>query len=129
MNRHIYKAKCKDNNQWIYGYYIVTNEINSCYKGHLDDVKHYLFNIEFGLLSDLSFVEIDHNTLCACTGVLDKNNRILFEHDIVKMRSYNGGYHETEVYFKDGKYAVDGSNYSFKDICSKSVEFVRNKFD
>ena len=72
---------------------------------------------------------VDPDTVCQCTEVPDKNGKMLFEHDIVKMRSYNGGYHETEVYFKNGKFAVDGSHYGFKNICSNSVEFIRNKFD
>ena len=58
-----------------------------------------------------------------------QESKMLFEHDIIKMRSYNRGCHETEIYFKNGKFAVDGSHYGFKDICSNSVEFVRNKFD
>ena len=73
--------------------------------------------------------EVNPETVCQCTGVPDKKGKMLFEHDIVKMRSYNRGYHETEVYFKNGKFAVDGSHYGFKDICSNSVEFVRSKFD
>lgn len=48
--------------------------------------------------------------------------------DIVKVRSYPSGYINTEVYFKDGKFAFDGSNYSFKDLNDK-VEVIGNIYE
>ena len=128
MDRHICRAKDIKTGEWVYGYYIhCDGEINHGRAFILSKVTGiHRYN---GAADIHGFIEVDPETVCQCTGVPDKKGKMLFEHDIVKMRSYNRGCHETEVYFKNGKFAVDGSHYSFKDICSNSVEFVRSKFD
>lgn len=47
----------------------------------------------------------------------------------VKGGDYGGGKRVTNVYFKDGKFAVDGSNYKFKDLKSNSLEVIGNIHD
>ena len=128
MDRHICRAKDINTGEWVYGYYIhCDGEINHGRTFILSKVTGiHRYN---GAADIHGFIEVDPETVCQCTGVPDKKGKMLFEHDIVKMRSYDRGYHETEVYFKNGKFAVDGSHYGFKDICSNSVEFVRSKFD
>ena len=39
------------------------------------------------------------------------------------------GHYTIRRYFKDGKFAVDGSNYAFKDIRSQRMEVVGNFYD
>lgn len=128
MDRHICRAKDIKTGEWVYGYYIhCDGEINHGRTFILSKVTGiHRYN---GAADIHGFIEVDPETVCQCTGVPDKKGKMLFEHDIVKMRSYDRGCHETEVYFKNGKFAVDGSHYGFKDICSNSVEFVRSKFD
>lgn len=41
----------------------------------------------------------------------------------------DGGRHRSVVYFKNGKFAVNGSNYNFKDICPKNMEVIGNIYD
>lgn len=45
------------------------------------------------------------------------------------MPRYGGGKKISKVYFQDGKFAVDGSNYSFKDLKPSVLEVVGNIFD
>lgn len=130
MNRHICRAKDINTSEWVYGYYVAVPE-----EYDHGELVHAIFDpnesehICMGEYKDYGWHEVDPNTVCRYAGVEDKNGKPLFEHDIVKMRGYSKGYLETEIYFKDGKFAVDGSNYSYKDIRPRSVEFVRSKFD
>ena len=45
------------------------------------------------------------------------------------MPAYQGGKKKAIVYFKNGKFAVDGPNYSFKDIDPKRMEVIGNIHD
>lgn len=126
MDRHICKAKAKDSGKWIAGYYFKSMRHDWIIPINTDSDTLTQFEVDD---EKIFFIEVDPKTVCSCAGVPDKNGKTLFEHDIVKMRSYGGGYHESAIYFKNGKFAVDGSNYYYKDIRPNSVEFVRNKFD
>lgn len=73
MNRYLYKAKLKETNKWILGYYImnVPDYEDS-------EVTHYI------ITSDNDTVVIDESTLCRCTGKFDVTGKLIFEHDIVE---------------------------------------------
>jgi len=57
---------------------------------------------------------------------LDKNGVEIFVGDIISLPAYGKGRKNSVVYFKDGKFAVDGSRDSFKDINSNAYEIVGN---
>lgn len=63
------------------------------------------------------------------TGLTDKDGEKIFEGDIVTLPKYGGGRTKSVVYFKGGKFAVDGSNYAFKDISPKNMVVIGNIYD
>lgn len=77
-NRYTYKAKRKDNGEWVYGYY---------YYLPLED-KHYiqLGNTYSDSSSELySREEIIFETLCQCTGLQDIEGNYIFENDMLQV--------------------------------------------
>ena len=77
-DRYLYRAKRTDNGEWVEGHYI-TNEKdpNHAYIG-------YLFGVVDGMVHDTDIVEVIPSTICQCTGLKDKNGKLIWENDIVK---------------------------------------------
>ena len=70
-NRYLYRAKRTDNGEWVEGFLVK---------------KHGLFFIYSVINSDTcgqSNYEVDESTICQCTGLRDKNGKLIWENDIV----------------------------------------------
>ena len=119
--KKMYKDSCKDG--FIYGSLVISHG------------KYYICIMALCQINSLvnngntTMFEVIPETVGECTTLTDKNDRMIFEGDIVTMPKYGGGKHRSVVYFKNGKFAVDGSNYSFKDICPKNMEVIGNIHD
>ena len=82
-DRYLSKAKRIDNGEWVEGHYI-TNEKdpNHAYIG-------YLFGVVDGMVHDTDIVEVIPSTICQCTGLKDKNGKLIWENDIVRFQFDN----------------------------------------
>lgn len=72
-NRFLFKGKRIDNGEWVQG----------CYYGFME--KHYIFEQPFE--SDNLTHQIDESTICQCTGLRGKSEKLIFENDILKCGS------------------------------------------
>ena len=79
MNREIlFKAKRKDNGEWVEGYYLNVAKINH----FICTGKIKLDGAVKGILAPEMYA-ITPDTLCQCTGLTDKNGKKIWENDIL----------------------------------------------
>ena len=69
-DRYLYRAKRKSDKRWIYGNLI-----------HTDDGVYIIQNYVPQHL--IGKYEVDTSTICQCTGLKDKNGKLIWENDVV----------------------------------------------
>lgn len=84
MNREVlFKAKRKDNGEWVEGYYQKQFDLNESEQYFIFWSKSYTV---------WEYAEIDPDTICQHTGLNDKNGNKIWENDIVLLREEIQGY-------------------------------------
>lgn len=110
MNRYTYKAKRKDNSEWVYGFLT------------FDNYDAYICTSLYGD----GWEVCDLKTICQCTGVKDIEGNYIFENDIIKYLDYI-----CEVKYKNGGFYLDTGKgiFFFYDMANVMLEIIGNKFD
>ena len=123
MREILFRGKRKIDNRWIEGNFITDEQdLSKAYIG-------YLFGVDDdGTVHDTDVTEVDPETVCQWTGLTDKNNRKIFEGDIVK-----NGLEHYEVWwnFDSSSITLSSENESRGLYLSRNetVEVIGNIFD
>lgn len=111
--RYLFKAKRVDNGEWAIGYYV-----------HTLDGDYIVEPTKQTLFSEGTIVDIMISTLCQCTGLKDKNGKLIWENDIM-VAHLDDAYPEDETYIR---ILWRGSGFCSRENGSKDITPV-DKFD
>lgn len=91
-NRYLCRAKRTDNGEWIVGNRIddgVTGQVFIHASGNTVNESDKVG--EDGCLRFVAF-EVDPSAICQCTGLKDKNGKLIWENDVVELYDRNTDY-------------------------------------
>lgn len=123
MNRYTFKAKRKDNNEWVYGYYLEMDNKSLIVTGKETKYVNY-YN---GYLYYWEQVEIITETLCQCTGLQDIDGNYIFENDIVE--DIDTGDVCYLVVFDEAKFKLNKNSVNYDIDGVSDFKIISNKFD
>ena len=91
-DRYLFNAKRLDNGEWVIGYYGVIGERNVIIEKY---AENYYCPDTCESRHGNQIHEVNSKTICQCTGLKDKNGKLIWENDIVKCVDVNA---ETEFF-------------------------------
>ena len=124
-DRYVFTAKRIDNGEWVVGY--ITRY------GHTGKEKYYIIP---SYASDLYAIEVDPSTICKCTGLKDKNDKLIWDNDIAKDEKGNlykafwqKNYYQYSWICIKSNFLPSGAQWNLWSIKSFEIEVIGNIFD
>lgn len=121
-DRYLFKAKFDDSDRWVKGQLV---EVNDTYL----IIPNHASKILAGWFSTSNIIEVKKDTICRYTGREDKNGKLIWENDIVKI---NNSKVNTLITFRDFEIICTIPNekyYKHRLEYDTEYEVIGNKFD
>ena len=139
MREILFKAKRIDNGEFVIGSLVLSDDADEEYKAIIiPSVNSNMFTRE-SYNEDLGFenwYKVDQSTICQCTGLKDKNGKMIWENDIViddngnlyKAFWQDRYYQFSWICVKSDKLPI-GAKWDFWSIRSYEIDVIGNIFD
>lgn len=127
-SRYLYRGKRIDNREWVEGFLFMVNDVPYILPHHKTGQPIHADN----LLKTV--VEVLEDTICQCTGLKDKNGKLIWENDIancmdaeccdyISRNESEAGFY-FDVLLEDGRFEEEHI-YDYQDC----MEVIGNNFD
>ena len=130
MREILFKAKRIDNGEWVEGYYFHEVIIGWDMDRHIITTGKVKVKGAYAESSELIKYEINPNTLCQYTGLVDKKRNKIWENDIVNLCE---DFYVITWEKDDAMFALEdvyfGISESFKSADSRWCEIIGNTID
>nr|DAT34380.1 MAG TPA: YopX protein [Caudoviricetes sp.] len=125
-DRYLFKAKRVNNGEWVIGYYGVIGKRNVIIEKY---AENYYCPDTCESRHGNQIHEVNSKTICQCTGLRDKNGKLIWENDIVKI---NNDKVNTLITFRDFEIICTIPNekyYKHRLEYDTEYEVIGNIFD
>lgn len=132
-DRYLFKAKRIDNGEWVQGSLVYDNR---------DEMYRIIIDIHYSTgtcLTTDNAPKVDASTICQCTGLKDKNGKLIWENDVVRVYGDTDDFGNNLYYFYKVVWNKDlccwwlSDIYTQEDeylyICLKGIDVIGNIFD